>query len=257
MCILFIAVNQHAKYPLIIAANRDEFHQRPTQHSQYWPNNPDLLAGIDLQGGGTWMGVTRHGKFAALTNIRDPHRNNPEARTRGELVANFLTCNTSIDNYLEDIKPDNHKYNGYNLLLADLPSLDLRTYNNYLCEEHRLTEGYYGLSNASLDVPWPKIQRGKHALQSYCETHADINTDALFAILADSTLADDAQLPQTGVPHIWEKRLSSIFITGDDYGTRASTLLFVSRAGTVKWLERSFSATGTVVDQQSFTFRLA
>ncbi|WP_100641211.1 NRDE family protein [Alteromonas facilis] len=256
MCILFIAVNKHPKYPLIIAANRDEFHKRPTQQSQFWESAPDVLGGIDMEAGGTWMGVTRHGKLAALTNIRDPNRIKSNAISRGALVADFLKTDVTVSDYSSQISKSVDDYNGYNLLFGDLPSMDIRTFNSHLSEEQRLETGFYGLSNASLDVAWPKIQRGKKALEQYCETHKQLDTQALFSILADPTLAEDTELPKTGVPLEWEKRLSSIFITSEDYGTRASTLLLMDKQMHIYWYENSFDQYGEVTGSRAYDFPL-
>lgn len=256
MCILFIAVKKHPKFPLIIAANRDEFHPRPTQTSQFWDNYPNLLAGKDLSAGGTWMGVTRNGKVSALTNIRDPSRQNDNAKTRGELVTQFLNKNITQPDYASALEKSTEDYNGYNLLFGTLSPLELSVFNNHTLRHQQLSQGYYGLSNASLDKPWPKIERGKQALADYCESHQEIDTRALFRLLGDNTQAEDEDLPETGVPYEWEKQLSSIFIRGERYGTRSSTILTVDNDNHVEWIEHTFNPEGQTIQQEMFQFDL-
>ncbi|MDM7860755.1 NRDE family protein [Alteromonas sp. ASW11-36] len=256
MCILFIAVNQHPKYPLIIAANRDEFHQRPTQSSRFWPECENLLAGRDVKAGGTWMGVTRNGRIAALTNIRDPKRQNDQAKSRGELTVNYLLGNSGYSDFAQQLQNTADDYNGYNLLYGDIKRGQLQVFNNHSLQLQTLKNGYYGLSNASLNTPWPKIERGKLALADYCETHKELNIEALFALLGDQTKAEDHLLPDTGVPSEWEKQLSSIFIQGEQYGTRTSTLLIVDQHSHVNWYERNFNASAIVENEAAYEFSL-
>ena len=254
MCILFIAVNQHPKYPLIIAANRDEFHQRPTQSSRFWLEHKNLLGGRDLAAGGTWMGVTRNGGIAALTNIRDPKRQNDQAKSRGELVVNYLLGSGGYCDFAQELKRTADNYNGYNLLYGDIKRSQLQVFNNHSMQLQTMKNGYYGLSNASLNTSWPKIERGKLALADYCETHKELNIEALFALLSDQTKAEDHLLPETGVPNEWEKQLSSIFIQGEQYGTRTSTLLIVDHNSRVNWYERNFNPTAAVENEAAYEF---
>lgn len=256
MCILFIAIEKHPHFPLIIAANRDEFHRRPTTESHFWGNSPNLLAGKDEQAGGTWMGVTRNGRVAALTNIRDPDKQNDNAATRGRLVTEFLKQNISEREYTNILETDAADFNGYNLLYGTLSPLNLSVFNNHTLRHQSLTAGYYGLSNASLDNPWPKIRRGKQALADYCESHNQIDTRILFRLLGDHTQANDDELPETGVPFAWEKQLSSIFIRGETYGTRSSTILTVNNNNHVEWIEHSFNVTGECSHAARFEFDL-
>lgn len=254
MCILFIAVNQHQDYPLIIAANRDEFHARETQFGHWWQTTPPVLAGKDCVAGGSWMGITQEGKIAALTNIRDPGKINDNAASRGELVVNYLTGDESDQTYLDGLKHSREDYNGYNLLFGHWNKLQV--YNNHLDKTVDLTSGVYGLSNAELNSPWPKTTKGMKALAEYCHAPHPIEEDALFAILHDDIKAEDKDLPQTGVPYHWEKLLSSTFIITPDYGTRTSTLLLIDIAGQVTWKERYFDAQGTQIHRDNFGFSL-
>lgn len=255
MCILFIAIEQHRDYPLIIAANRDEFFARPTLCSDFWPDQPALLAGRDQQAGGTWMGVTKQGRLAALTNIRDPKRMLDKARSRGELVTNYLTGEQSQKRYQQSLEQDSAQYNGYNLLFGDWHSLAV--YNNHLNSYELLSQGVYGLSNANLNSPWPKINKGMQALDAYCYDGHTIDPKVLFALLQDRHLAADELLPQTGVPIEWERKLSSIFINTEDYGTRSSTVLLVDKEQHLYWYERTYDNQANCIDERQFDFQIA
>ncbi|NCP63249.1 MAG: NRDE family protein [Paraglaciecola sp.] len=253
MCILFVAVQQHPKYPLIIAANRDEFFARPTQASGFWPAAPEVLAGLDQQAGGTWMGVNKNGYVAALTNIRDPKTIRTDVISRGHLVSQYLI--EPPQHYHLDLHATREQYNGYNLLYGHWQQLQV--YNNHLDQHYALHPGVYGLSNASLNSPWPKIAKGTDKLQAYCQDPHAIHTEQLFELLFDSSLAPDHELPETGVPKDWEKRLSAIFIRGLDYGTRSSTVLTIDNQGVLDWHERSFNNQTTLINEQHFQFQLA
>ncbi|MFC3095600.1 NRDE family protein [Alteromonas sediminis] len=254
MCILFIAVNQHRDYPLIIAANRDEFHQRATAFGHWWGTQPPILAGKDLVAGGTWMGITETGRLAALTNIRDPERQNDEAVSRGKLVTDCLKNNHTTTEFMHILKATRTKYNGYNLLFGEWH--DLHVYNNHINELVSLDEGVHGLSNAALNSPWPKTTKGMQALSDYCQRHASLHSEALFDILRDDVKASDHELPRTGVPYHWEKLLSSTFIVTPEYGTRTSTVLMINQQGKVTWEERYFNAEGTKIHSDHFSFTL-
>lgn len=254
MCILFIGVEQHPNFPLIVAANRDEFHIRPTQPSGFWSQRPNVLAGKDLQAGGSWMGVSKQGKLAALTNIRAPGKERSDAVSRGELVMNFLNDDVCEQQYLKGLSASAHKYNGYNLLFGRLD--DLQVYNNFEDSVYRLSKGVYGLSNANLNSPWPKLDLGRSELAKYCRQTSELNIEHLFDLLGNSSKPKDEVLPQTGVPIEWERKLSSIFIQSPDYGTRSSTVLLLDRYRQVFWQERSFNANAALIDQQTYLFKL-
>ncbi|MCH2258621.1 MAG: NRDE family protein [Alteromonas sp.] len=260
MCILFIANNMRDDYPLIIAANRDEFYARPTAPSSFWKSHPHLLAGQDLEANGTWMGVTRNGYVAALTNVRDPHNINKNAVSRGELVANWLKHDSvemkpvAQSQYLATLEKTRHRYNGYNLLFGDINSL--KVYNNVNNSTHIIDTGVYGLSNADIATPWPKVTQGVTALNNYVTKQNIINDEDLFDILRYDNKADDAQLPDTGVGYEWEKALSSIFIQSEKYGTRTSTLLLVDKNNTLTWKERRFSDKGEAQETRAFSFSI-
>lgn len=241
MCIVFVAVQQHPKFPLIIAANRDEFYNRPTSASQFWPDTPSVLAGKDLQAGGSWMGVTRNGYLAALTNIRDPSREKSNARSRGELVVNYLKSPQSIKDYYSSLSRNRDNYNGYNLIYGHYQQLAV--YNNFADRLTLLEPGVHGLSNAQINSPWPKIIGGTQALADYISSNHSLAPERLFDLLANEDKAPIDKLPNTGVPLEWEERLSSIFIRSEDYGTRSSTLLLINNNGYVNWYEKSLAGT--------------
>jgi uncharacterized protein with NRDE domain len=237
MCLILFAYKAHPQYRLILAANRDEFYDRPTQHAGWWDSNPDLLAGRDLKAGGSWLGITRNGYFAALTNYRDPGQMRTDASSRGELVSAYLQNGGDPQAYMEDLKDRGHRYNGFNLLVSDQNSLWY--YSNMGAGPTELEPGVYGLSNHLLDTPWPKVQKGVAGLNYLINDHA-LNLDSVFTLLADPARATDDHLPQTGVGLELERLLSPVFIQSPRYGTRASTVLLVDETGQVTFEERSF-----------------
>lgn len=255
MCILFIAVNQHTKYPLIIAANRDEFHKRPTLASHFWDKHKSVLAGKDLTAGGTWMGMNKSGRIAALTNIRAPGKERTNAVSRGELVANYLIKNHPDSEYLKSLQTSHQNYNGYNLLFGKVGNLQV--YNSFENTTYGLNNGVYGLSNASLNSPWPKLDAGRKALADYCRQSGDLHYERLFELLMNDVAASDEELPKTGVPLDWERKLSSIFIAGEDYGTRSSTILLVDNNHNCLWEERSFDTKANLTEQREFSFTIS
>lgn len=238
MCLIVFAWRPGHAQPLIVAANRDEFYARPSLPLAQWPEAPQVYAGRDLEAGGTWLGVGAAGRFAALTNIRNPQK--PAARrSRGELVARFLCGEMPVDDYLADVVGRSVEYAGFNLLLGT--ANELWHYNALEPEPRRLAAGVYGLSNAGLDTPWPKVLKAKAALS---EVLNDPQPQALLALLNDPLIAPFAELPDTGVGLATESLLSSVFIASPSYGTRASTALIVHADGSRHIVERSFGPYG-------------
>ncbi|MCF4995735.1 hypothetical protein GIW70_20090 [Pseudomonas syringae] len=238
MCLIVFAWRPGHAQPLIVAANRDEFYARPSLPLAQWPEIPHLHAGRDLEAGGTWLGIGANGRFAALTNIRDPGQP-PAAKSRGELVAGFLGGDQSIDDYLIDVVGRSPEYAGFNLLLGN--ANELWHFNARSSEPVMLQPGVYGLSNAGLDTPWPKLLKARAALNAVLD---DPQPERLLGLLADAEPAPDADLPDTGVGPATESLLSSVFIASQNYGTRASTALIVSADGTRRMVERSFGPYG-------------
>ncbi|MET1068620.1 MAG: NRDE family protein [Pseudomonas prosekii] len=238
MCLIVFAWRPDHPQPLIVAANRDEFYARPTQPLAQWPHAPGVHAGRDLEAGGTWLGIGANGRFAALTNIRDPGQP-ASLKSRGELVAGFLTGEMSIDDYLSDVVGRSQEYAGFNLLVGN--ANELWHFNARNSEAVMLAPGVYGLSNAGLDTPWPKVLKAKAALSEQLD---DPQPEALLAILSDAQTAPFIELPDTGVGLATETLLSSVFIASPTYGTRASTALIVQADGTRLMVERSFGPYG-------------
>ncbi|MBA1201600.1 hypothetical protein G7009_07470 [Pseudomonas capeferrum] len=238
MCLIVFAWRPGHELPLIVAANRDEFYARPTQPLAEWEDAPGVHAGRDLEAGGTWLGIGPRGRFAALTNIRDPQQ--PQGlRSRGELVAAYLGGELEVDAYLDQVASKRSEYSGFNLLAGDSHCLA------YLSAREgtprRLQTGVYGLSNAGLDTPWPKLLKARAGLQ---DALPNSDPQRLLELLADTDQAPETALPQTGVGLSTERLLSSVFISSQNYGTRASTVLIVDAQGRRRLLERSFGPFG-------------
>lgn len=250
MCLIVLAWQAHEDYPLIVAANRDEFLNRPAAPAHWWTDAGDILAGRDLEAGGTWLGISRDGRFAALTNYRDPSRHRENAPSRGRLVADFLAGAMGIDAYLDGLDPV--ACNGFNLLLGD--GRRLVAYSNVARERHELAPGIYGLSNALLDTPWPKVGAGKSALAAALAALPD--ETALFRLLRDDQPHPDETLPVTGVSLEWERLLSAAFIRSPDYGTRCSTVLKLGAGGTVSFDEQTWLPGGAAGERRRFSFAL-
>ncbi|PKM90885.1 MAG: hypothetical protein CVU87_00695 [Firmicutes bacterium HGW-Firmicutes-12] len=238
MCLILMALDCHAEYRLVIAANRDEDYARPTEGADFWPDYPDILAGRDLLQLGTWLGITRAGRFAALTNYRDPLNFRQGARSRGELVGNYLQANERPEEYLKKVQATAINYNGFNVLLGDIHSIYY--YGNTEKRITKLEPGYYGLSNHLLDTPWTKVAVGKKALQDALSDNKKVHIPEIFKLLSDRRKAEDRELPNTGVGLLKERLLSSIFIDSEDYGTRSSTVVTVNRDNHVVFTERKY-----------------
>lgn len=242
MCLLIFGHQATQQHPLIIAANRDEFHARPTQPAGLWREHPHLLAGRDLEAGGTWMGITRTGRFAAITNYRDPNQTGPAPRSRGALPLNFLTGSDTPEQYLESLCASADQYAGFNLLVGDAQSLWYYA-NSDPDKPRSLAPGLYGLSNARLDTPWPKVERGKARLAALLADN-QFEHDQLETLVSDTATAPAEALQALDMHTEMEQALSAQFIITPDYGTRSSTTLRREKDGTIHWRERSFSSEG-------------
>jgi uncharacterized protein with NRDE domain len=255
MCLIVIAWQAREDLPLVVAANRDEWRDRPAQPAHWWPDHPDILAGRDLQAGGTWMGITRQGRFAAVTNFRDPAERRSTALSRGTLVTEFLLGSDTPARFLSNLSARAHDYNAFNLILGDGASLFY--YGSREDEPRAIDPGVHALSNHLLDEPWPKVVRGR--LRMGAALVSPDPAPALFELLSDREVAPDHELPNTGVAVELERRLASALITGAEYGTRASTVLTIASSGDVRVEEHSRDADGTVtgVVTQRFTLPVA
>ncbi|MGZ9045381.1 MAG: NRDE family protein [Telluria sp.] len=229
MCLIVFAWKVIPGVPLIAAANRDEFYDRPTAAADAWPEKPCVIAGRDLKAGGTWMGVVQEGpsgpRFAAITNIRGPHERRSDAPSRGALVAGFLAGDMAAPDYIAGIGPRSGEYNGFNLVLGDRDGL--YWFSNRGGDDERnarpLEPGIYGISNGLLDAPWPKVVRTKAQFASLlCQGAPE---EAYFEMLADTTRAPDLRLPDTGIDIDLERQLSAVCIETPGYGTRTSTVV--------------------------------
>ncbi|MFO1432105.1 MAG: NRDE family protein [Candidatus Competibacteraceae bacterium] len=250
MCLILFAYRYRPKYELLLAANRDEYYNRPTAPMAFWEDAPDLLAGRDLAAGGTWFGVTRQGRFAAITNYRDPRTVRPEAPSRGPLVSDYLRGRESAWDYLQHLLPRAALYNGFNLLLGDAEGLFY--YSNQGGAPQVLEPGLYGLSNHLLSTPWPKVKRGLEGLAALLDATTEPDTAALLRLLEDRRRAPDHLLPNTGVDLEWERLLSPLFIESPNYGTRSSTVLRIGRQDGIEVTEKTWPE-GSV---RAFHFRL-
>ncbi len=250
MCIILAAYDCHPDYFLVVAANRDEFYARPSAPAGFWEDYTDLLAGRDLERSGTWLGITKRGRFAALTNYRDPASYKAGARSRGLLVREYLCFPGHPEVFLEALDGVREEYNGFNLLLLDGKSMWY--YSSRTGRTDRLGPGVYGLSNHLLDTPWPKVVRGKEEFQRILGGRGEVTAERLFELLSDREPARDEELPRTGVSLEWERLLSPIFIGSETYGTRASTVLLAERHGRVRFYERSFTAGGRRTGKDAF-----
>jgi uncharacterized protein with NRDE domain len=254
MCLILVAWRCHPDYPLVVAANRDEFFARPTAEASFWPECPDVLAGRDVQAGGTWMGISRDGRFAALTNFRDPAAHRADAASRGGLVADFLRGGQDVAGYLDGVAAKAAAYNGFNLLVADRDSL--AWYSNVGGGARRvLAPGIYGVCNHLLDTPWPKVVAAKSALAAALTALPD--DAALFRLLRDDAVHPDHALPRTGVSLEWERLLSAAFVKAPGYGTRSSTVLAVARDGRAVFDEQAWQPDAAPGPRTRHAFRLA
>jgi uncharacterized protein with NRDE domain len=238
MCLIVLALQVHPQYPLIIAANRDEFFLRPTAPLAYWDDQTHILAGRDLQGKGTWLGVSRNGRMAAVTNYRDPTSVKPGALSRGLLVSGFLMDAQSPETYAHRMNDQKNLYNGFNLIVGDFSQY--WWVSNLAPAPMKLTPGIHGISNRLLDTPWPKLEKAKAGFLNIITGNQKILSEQIFHLLADTDAPPDESLPDTGVGLDWERILSPIFVISDSYGTRSSSIIFYHRSGLLTFLERTF-----------------
>ncbi len=238
MCLIAITTHIHPLYPLIIGANRDEFYNRAPAPLAFWQDQPDILAGRDLEQNGTWLGITKTGRFAAITNFRDPSLMGSAAPSRGLLVSNFLTSDQHPEKYLQAINDSGKKYNGFNLIVGDMNQL--WWYSNKKNDIVKIEPGIHVISNHLMDTPWPKTLKTKAGMQEICRQNTAIDPEDIFQILADKSQPPDKELPDTGVGLEWERLLSSVFISSDIYGTRSSAMILAEPSGQMRFVERTF-----------------
>jgi uncharacterized protein with NRDE domain len=256
MCLITFGLRKHPDYFLVMAANRDEFYERPTESSHWWQTDPNILAGKDQKAGGTWMGVNDQGFWAAITNVRAPGQYREDAPSRGNIVKNYLLDAPNPKAYLNDLAQEMGAYNGFNLLVGTATECWYLTNSMDHDQPTPLAVGLHGLSNAQLNVPWPKVTRACNQLEERLNSESGIATQDLLDDMVDQTEAPEEELPDTGVDTELEKKLSAMFIQTPKYGTRCSTALTIGYDGTVRWHEQSYrpgSLEVASVTEESFT----
>ncbi len=254
MCLLLIAYDCHPGYRLVVAANRDEFHDRPTAPAERWLVHPEILAGRDLESGGTWFGIHQGGRFAAVTNVRSGHAVANSPRSRGLIVTDFLQSGTQASEFVEELAIRGMDYNGFNVIAHD--GQNLCWYSNHGAQMRTLNRGIYTLSNAQLDTRWPKTERLRNGFNEIMRNDASDVVSALLDLLRNSQRAPDDTLPDTSVGHAMESALSSMFIEGEHYGTRCSTVLTVDRDDNAQFCERRYDASANCAGDSHFEFEL-
>lgn len=255
MCLLLIGWKTHPRYRLVLAGNRDEFHDRPTAPLGWWQDDPRILGGRDLKASGTWLGVARSGRFGVVTNYRDLQAPIEGAPSRGNLIPRFLTGATSPKEFLDDLRGAAPRYSGFNLLVGGTRALYYFS-NRGPKAPTVLAPGIYGLSNHLLDTPWPKVSRTRASFERVMAGN-DIAPESLFGVLADRDPAPDPDLPSTGLPADWERVVSAPFIVNERYGTRCSNVLLVERNGRTVLHERRFDPAGVQTGTTRFEFKSA
>ncbi len=252
MCLILFAYRCLPETPLVLGANRDEYYSRPTAAADFWEDHPDILAGRDLVAGGTWLGISQTGRFAALTNFRDPAELKDFGVSRGALTRDFLFSSESPVSYLQKLSEQTLPIKGFNLLVGNTEGLYY--YSNRQGTIRCLSPGLYGLSNALLDTPWPKVDSGKAAMAPLLAGAESPCPIEIMRVLADRTIPPDETLPNTGVGRDWERILSPRFIVSPTYGTRSSTVLIAETSGRVRFTERTFQQGSAVIPDRNFDF---
>ncbi len=251
MCLIVFAWQAHPDYRLILAGNRDELHRRPAQPMNWWADAPGVLGGRDLQAGGTWLAVNRNGRMAAVTNYRETPGGRQRPRSRGELVSGFVRGQAPPESWCAGIPADD--YAGFCLLAADNESLYYTS--NRGNGTRRLDAGIHGLSNASLDTPWPKLVRCRDGLARLIDSNR-VNPGVLFDLLADTTPAPADQVDNEHLPFDMARAVSAPFIRTRDYGTRCTTVLLVGHDGRALVTERRFDSDGNPAGESEFRFAI-
>ena len=251
MCLILFAWRAHPRYRLVLAANRDEFHERPSEAADFWPRQPDWLAGRDLQAGGTWLGVTRAGRFAAVTNFREPLApETPLERSRGELVTDFLAGHGTPLAHARSLLADGSSYRGFNLLLGDRDRLA------YVSNRHdravEVEAGSHGLSNHLLDTDWPKVHSGREQLDRLLREKR-IEPSALLSLLTERGQVPGEMSLERGDGAIRKHLMNHYFIVSPVYGTRSSTVLLMDNEGRIEFVERRFAPDGSTTGTSRFT----
>jgi uncharacterized protein with NRDE domain len=254
MCLIIVAYKVHPEYPLLIAANRDESYQRPTRQAEFWDNEPSILAGQDLEKGGSWLGMNKFGSVAAVTNYRSGEKLKLSNTSRGLLVSDYLKYKKSSLNFLDLCLTKLADFEAFNLLLGDVNALYFL--NSREKTYMQLEAGIYGVSNGDLDSNWPKVERAKQKMQTLLDTEQFNSHEEILLTLADKYLPDDESLPDTGMGIEWERALAPIFIRENDYGTRSSSVVRINNENRVYFTERSYDRQGNTANTKQFEFTI-
>lgn len=250
MCLITFAYKTHPKYKFILSANRDEFYERPTSTVDWWQDHSEIIGGRDLQAFGTWMAMHKNGRFAAVTNYRDIQNINPKAQSRGNLPVNFLLNGQEPKHYANQVHKSGDNYNGFNLLVLDDELVHVSNYDQNI---NAIQPGIFGLSNAVLDTPWPKVSKAKKSLKELIDR--EFTQEDLIEIMQDDSTAPDDQLPETGLDYEREKALSAMCIKTPDYGTCCSTAITIDYDGNVAFMEKSYPVGNRTEGVVSFNFK--
>ena len=248
MCYILLAINQSKEYPFILAANRDEFYQRESAQLAFWEDNPQIAGGRDVEQGGTWMAVTKNGRFAAITNYREAVKKKDSLRSRGLLISDYLDTDIEVELFSKNLINHVNSYSGYNLIYGNLPDQLFYFSNRGNQRPVLLPEGIHSLSNHLLDTPWPKVVNGKLAFEKIIKNQASLINHSLFQLLADRRKANAAELPDTGIDVKFERLLSPIFIESEDYGTRCSSVITVDRHQKLEFTELTHNGNAEIVN---------
>jgi uncharacterized protein with NRDE domain len=255
MCLILFAINSHPRYKFVLAANRDEFFNRPTLFAGRWEEDSRIIGGRDVSSNGTWLGITENSRFVAITNYRNPHREKDKAKSRGLLSKDFLLSTSKVKHFTNSISLERNLYNGFNILLTKDGFKSITHYSNISNEDKTITSGIHGLSNAFLDTSWPKVEFGKQNLHQILSSPT-IDPLDLIKLLKNQSTAPDDLLPDTGISFDLEKKLSPVFISMNGYGTRCSTAILVDQNDQVRFLEVSYNENAEVINSTELVMQL-
>lgn len=255
MCLILFTLNEHPKYKLILTANRDEFYNRPSLSADFWTDNTSILGGKDVKSGGTWLGINKNGRFIAITNFRDLRKENKNALSRGDISKDFLNGDLSVSQFIDQLSENRNKYNGFNLLLSDNAFESFYHYSNITNRLEQITKGYHGLSNHLLDTAWPKVESAMHHLQIITKSK-EFEINELIEMLTDDQEAPEKLLPSTGISLELERKLSPVFISMKDYGTRCSTAILVTKQNELVFLEVTYDNKKQILAEKQFNLSL-
>ena len=242
MCFLLLAINKSSNYPIILAANRDEYYQRNTSTLKFWDDKPHILGGRDLEQGGTWMAVSKSGKFAAITNFREAKCTQIPQRSRGLLITDYLGTDITTKQFTKQLEKQADQYDGFNLIFGEMTNTLFYYSNRNDQRSQPLESGIYALSNHLLNTPWPKAIQGKSNFENIISFSSESMQTSLFQLLNNSQKAKQDQIPDTGIDKNFEHLLSSIYIESETYGTRCSSVLMLDVKNNLSFTELTHKA---------------